>query len=112
MKVLIVDDNEKVRLLIREYLPPTFDEVFECGDGATALALYREYLPNWVLMDWQMPVLDGISTVRRLIAEFPGARICMVSAFNSADIRSAALAVGAIDFVLKDNLLELEAILS
>ena len=112
MKVLIVDDNQPVRLLLREYLPSSVDEVFECGDGGKAIALYRKHLPDWVLMDWEMPKMDGITATRAIIAEFPQANICMVSAFDEADIRNAALSAGACNFVLKDNLAELEAILA
>jgi CheY-like chemotaxis protein len=111
MKVLIVDDNQPVRLLLREYLPPSVNEVFECGDGSKAVALYRKHLPDWVLMDWEMPEMDGITATRAIIAEFPQAHICMVSAFDDADIRTAALSAGACEFVLKDNLSELEIIL-
>lgn len=111
MKVLIVDDNQPVRLLLREYLPPSVDEVFECGDGDKAIALYRKHLPDWVLMDWEMPEMDGITATRAILAEFPQANICMVSAFDEADIRTAALSAGACEFVLKDNLAALEAIL-
>ena len=111
MKVLIVDDNQQVRLLLRDHLPPSVDEIFECGDGDRAVALYRRHLPDWVLMDWEMPKMDGITAIRAIIAEFPQANICMVSAFDEADIRSAALSAGARQFVLKDNLFELEAIL-
>ncbi|MBS1811231.1 MAG: response regulator transcription factor [Acidobacteria bacterium] len=111
MKVLIVDDNQPVRLLLRDYLPPSVDEVFECGDGGNAIALYRKHLPDWVLMDWEMPKMDGITATREIIAEFPQANICMVSAFDEAEIRTAALSAGACEFVLKDNLAELEAIL-
>ncbi|MFN7928984.1 MAG: response regulator transcription factor [Blastocatellia bacterium] len=111
MKVLIVDDNQPVRLLLREYLPPTVDEVLECGDGDKAVALYRKHLPDWVLMDWEMPKMDGITATREIIAEFPQANICMVSSFDEAEIRTTALSAGARDFVLKDNLAELEAIL-
>ena len=94
MKVLIVDDNQQVRLLLRDYLPPSVDEIFECGDGDKAVALYRKHLPDWVLMDWVMPNMDGITAIREIIAEFPQANICMVSAFDEADIRTAALADG------------------
>jgi len=111
MKVLIVDDNQPVRLLLREYLPSSVDEIIECGDGGKAIALYRKHRPDWVLMDWEMPEMDGITATRTIIAEFPQANICMVSAFDEADIRNAALSAGACDFVLKDNLAELEAIL-
>lgn len=112
MKVLIVDDNREVRTLLRDYLPGTDNEVYECGDGDEAFALYQRHRPDWVLMDWEMPRMDGITAIREIIAEFPQARICMVSTFDEAQIREEALSAGAIGFVLKDNLSELEAILT
>jgi CheY-like chemotaxis protein len=111
MKVLIVDDNEKVREVVRDYLPVEVDEIFECADGSEAFALYRKHLPDWVLMDWQMPRKDGITAIREIISEFPEANICMVTAFDSEDLRDEAFRAGASGFVLKDNLFDLEAIL-
>ena len=111
MKVLIVDDNEKVRLLLRDHLPPTADEVYECADGDQALLLFRRYLPDWILMDWEMPKMDGLTAIREIIAEFPKANICMVTAFNDEDLRSEAFAAGASGFVAKTNLFELETML-
>ncbi len=111
MKVLIVDDNEKVREVVRDYLPAEADEIFECADGDEALAFYRRHLPDWVLMDWEMPKTDGIAAIREIIAEFPEANICMVTAFDDEDIRTEEFRAGASGFVLKDNLFELEAIL-
>jgi CheY-like chemotaxis protein len=111
MKVLIVDDNEKVREVVRDYLPVEVDEIYECADGGLAFALYQKHRPDWVLMDWEMPNMDGIAAIREIIAEFPKANICMVTAFNDEDIRAQAFSAGASGFVLKDNLSELEAIL-
>ena len=109
MKVLIVDDNEKVRELVRDYLPASVREIYECADGIEALAIYQKHLPDWVLMDWEMPEMNGITAIREIIAKFPEANICMVTAFDDAEIRTEALAAGASGFVLKDNLFELEA---
>ncbi|MBK7708100.1 MAG: response regulator transcription factor [Acidobacteria bacterium] len=112
MKVLIVDDNQKVRALLRDYLPDSVNEVHECADGLRALPEFRKHLPDWVLMDWEMPRQNGINAIRQIIAEFPDARICMVTAFDDEEIRREAFAVGARGFVLKDNLFELEEILA
>lgn len=112
MKVLIVDDNEQVRLLLRDHLPATADEVYECADGCEAISLFEKHRPDWVLMDWEMPRMDGITATREIIAAFPQANICMVTAFNDEDIRTEALLAGARGFVVKDSLFELAAILS
>jgi two-component system chemotaxis response regulator CheY len=111
MKVLIVDDNEKVREVVRDYLPVEVDEIYECADGSEALAFYRKHQPDWVLMDWEMPRTDGITAIRAIIREFPDANICMVTAFDDAEIRAEAFRAGALRFVLKDNLFELETLL-
>jgi len=111
MKVLIVDDNRQVRQLLRDFLPDSFDEIYECNDGNQAFALYRIHRPEWVLMDWEMPIMNGITAMREIIAEFPKANICMVTAFNDEEIRAEALSAGASGFVTKNRLLELETIL-
>ena len=102
---------EKVREVVRDYLPVQVKEIYECTDGCEAFALYRQHLPDWVLMDWEMPKTDGITAIREIISEFPEANICMVTAFDSEDLRDEAFRAGASGFVLKDNLFELEAIL-
>jgi two-component system chemotaxis response regulator CheY len=112
MKVLIVDDNARVRLLLRDHLPSTVEEVHECDDGIDALASYRRHRPDWVLMDWEMPGMDGIQAIRDIVAVFPAARICMVTAFGDDELREEALAAGARGVVVKSRLFELEAILA
>ncbi len=110
MKILIVDDNEQVRNLLRDYLPTSFDEIYECSDGGDAFLFFKQHQPDWVLMDWEMPKMNGITAIRQIIAEFPKANICMVTAFDDEEIRTEAFAAGASGFVLKDNLFELEDI--
>jgi CheY-like chemotaxis protein len=112
MKVLIVDDNEQVRLLLRDYLPPSADEVYECVDGDEAFASYQRHRPDWVLMDWDMARMDGITAIREIMAAFPTARICMVTAFGDEELRAEALAAGARGVVAKSRLFELASVLA
>ena len=111
MNVLIVEDNSLMRAMMRETVSEFADVITECGDGAEACSLYKKYRPDWVLMDWQMPKMDGITATREIIGEFPKANICLVTAFDNEAIRAEARQAGASRFVLKDNLFELEAIL-
>ena len=112
MKVLVADDNTRVRELLREYLPSSTDEVLECADGDQAVALFREHRPDWVLIDWEMPRMNGVTAIREIVAEFPKANICLVTAFADEDLRAEALAAGATGFVVKDNLSELRTVFS
>jgi two-component system, NarL family, response regulator DegU len=111
MKVLIADDNRNVRRLIQDYLPESVEEVFECGDGQEVCRLYEEHRPDWVLMDWEMPEIDGITAISRIIARYPQAKICMVTAYSDDALKKKAFRAGAKDFVLKDNLEDLEDVL-
>jgi two-component system, chemotaxis family, chemotaxis protein CheY len=111
MKVLIVDDNAEIRQLLREYLPASASDVYECSDGSEAMSSFREHRPDWVLMDQGMPLVDGVTAIREIIAEFPKANICMVTALDDEDLRAEALAAGASGFVVKDSLYQIEGIL-
>jgi NarL family two-component system response regulator LiaR len=111
MKVLIVDDNEKIRELVREYLPASVDQIYECADGSEAFALYEKYLPDWVLMDISMKEVDGITATRQIIAAFPQARIVIVTDYNEGELRRAAYEAGASQYVVKENLLYILEIL-
>jgi two-component system, NarL family, response regulator DegU len=112
MKVLVVDDNQQFREFLRDYLPDSVDEIYECADGNQALTFYREFLPEWVLMDWQMPETDGITATRELIANYPDAKICLVTTYDDEVLRAEAREAGAVRFVLKKNLVELPEILA
>ena len=112
MKVLIVDDNEKIRELVREYLPSSVDEIYECADGSEAFALYERHLPDWVLMDIQMKDVDGIKATRQIIAAYPKARIIIVTDHNDGELRQAAHEAGASQYVVKENLLFILEILT
>lgn len=109
--LLIVDDNAEMRRLIRILVEDLVDELFECNDGVAAVAAYREHHPEWVLMDIQMKDGDGLVATRRITDAFPEAKIVIVTHFAGARMQEAARQAGAIDFVSKDNLLEVRRFL-
>ena len=109
MTILIVDDNPGVRRLIRRAASEIADSIMECEDGADSLAAYQEHCPDVVLMDIEMARMDGISATRRLMGEYPDAKVMMVTDYDDEELRAAAREAGACAYALKHNLTELSA---
>ncbi len=112
MKILIVDDNFEIRQMMRSFLQDLTDEFRECEDGCEALDSYRGFLPDWVLMDWEMNVMDGITATKQIVAKFPEANILIVTQYDDAELKEAADEAGASGFILKDELISLRQIIS
>lgn len=112
LKIMIVDDHAGFRELMRSYFPPPRFEVTECAGGSGALAEYRRFRPDWVLMDCEMKDLDGMAATRRIRAEFPEARVLIVTEHPDATLSAAAAAAGARGLIAKDNLAEVRRFLT
>ncbi len=111
MNILIVEDNRPIRQMIRTLIAPLAEEIYECSDGAAALELYVRFHPDWVLMDIDLPHVDGLTAVRLIIAEYPDAKILMVTNYDDKDMRQAADEAGARGFILKENLIAVRSFL-
>ncbi len=111
MSILIVEDNEPMRQMIKKLVGDLTEGFTECGDGAQALEAYRQDRPDWVLMDIKMKEMDGLMATRQIKAAFPEARVIVVTGYDDARLREAAHAAGACAYVHKENLLELRQIL-
>ena len=109
MRVLIVDDNEQARWMIKHYLRELSNEFRECEDGAEALQAYAEFHPDWVLMDWEMKQVGGLAATQNIIEKFPDAQILIVTNYDENDLRQAANEAGAAGFILKDDLVRLQS---
>ena len=112
MILLIADDHAEMRRTIRTVVEDLASTIFECADGAAAVAAYREHRPDWVLMDVKMDGMDGLAATRAIRKSDPAARVVIVTANGDEQSRADALAAGASAFVAKQNLLELTALLS
>jgi CheY-like chemotaxis protein len=111
MKVLIVEDSKQMRRTIKSSIEDLADHLYECADGANALAEYARRRPDWVLMDIMMPGVDGLTATRQLKAAFPDARIVMVTSCDEQSLRDEARLAGAHGYVLKENLQDLRKFL-
>jgi len=104
IKILLVDDQPLFREGLRTLLSvhPDFDVVGEAGDGAEAIRLVRTLRPSVVLMDLQMPVLDGVTATRRLHEELPECRVIVLTTFDDDEMVFDGLRAGAVGYLLKD----------
>jgi DNA-binding NarL/FixJ family response regulator len=103
IRVLLVDDEEDIRLLLRRYLSSDdrFEVVAEATNGEEALARCGEIAVDVVVLDLHMPVLDGIATLPRLRAECPEVEVAVFTAFGDDARRWEAERLGAAAFISK-----------
>ncbi len=111
MVFLIVDDNSDARKIIREILGGKNNKIFECSDGQQAIELYKTYKPDWVLMNIKMQNIDGITATKKIIKEFPNAKVIIMTSYNNTYLKINAEKAGAKAFVLKDSLITLNSII-
>ena len=111
MKLLVVDDNAEMRRLIISIVRDLADEIAECADGADALAIYKKFQPDLVLMDLKMPQVDGITASLQIIGEFPNANICVVTDYADEKTKEAARLSGVSNYVVKENLFDIREII-
>jgi DNA-binding NarL/FixJ family response regulator len=104
VRVLVVDDQPVVRAGFAAIIDaePDLAVVAGAGDGAEAVRLAVRHAPDVILMDIRMPGMDGLTAIRELAAHGVGARILVLTTFQSDEYVFAALRDGASGFLLKD----------
>ena len=112
MKILIADDDARMRQMVKQIEAGLASEICEAGDGREAVAVCAAQRPDWVLMDFRMKPLDGLHATAEIKARFPGTRVAIVSQYDDAELRAEALRAGACAYVLKEDLHELPGILT
>ncbi len=99
--VLVVDDEEEVRSLLVEFLSEQGYSTFTAGDGLEGIRQASAHDPDIVLLDYDMPELDGMNTLAAIKAVAPETKIIMVSGLSSIERARETLSRGAVDFVVK-----------
>lgn len=105
IQIMIVDDYKEWRLRLRSFLEPLpgFRVVAEAADGVEAVEKAAQLLPDIVLLDIGMPLLNGIEAAPRIRRASPQSGIIFLTQENDSDIRTAALATGAAAYLLKST---------
>ena len=103
MKILIVEDDEKSLYLVRFLLEKAGFTVVEAGDGEEALEKAAEETPNLILMDMQLPKLDGYEATRRIKADARLRQIPVIAltAYAMKGDREKTLAAGCLSYIEK-----------
>ncbi|RUT29190.1 response regulator transcription factor [Paenibacillus zeisoli] len=107
VKVMIVDDHDMVRMGLKTYLmlDPRFQVIAEASDGQQAVdrltGTEGGVMPDLILMDLMMPVMNGAEATKALLARFPNLKIVILTSFLEDDLVVKAIEAGAVSYVLK-----------
>jgi len=105
IKVVLADDHAVVRHGLRFMLEqrPDIQVVGECGDGAWALELVTELLPDVALLDLLMPTMDGVAATREVKRLVPSTQIIILTSYYEDEHIFSAIKAGALSYLLKDS---------
>jgi len=101
-RVLIVDDSTTMRRIVSQQLKSEAYEI--CGEGSNgqeAIDLYKQLRPDVVTMDINMPVLDGLASLKAILEHDRNARVVMLTSEGQKDIVMTAISAGAKGYVVK-----------
>lgn len=109
IRVLLVDDTEDIRVLLRLNLERDgrFEIVGEAEDGAEAVDLAGSTQPDAIVLDLAMPGMDGFEAIPQIRAVSPQTRIAVLSAFDASQMKKKALALGAHSYLEKSRGIDL-----
>ena len=101
-KIFIVDDEPELRQGIRAFIQPRFDcDILEAGNAQEVLEKLKTDQPDLILLDIKMPGISGLDIIADIKKLSPASRVVIVSAWNSSEVMSKAVAIGAEDCISK-----------
>lgn len=103
-KIVIIDDHQLFREGVKRILEfeKSFQVVAEGDDGSEALGLVQEYLPDVVIMDINMPQMNGVEATRELVEKYPDTKVIILSIHDDENYVTHALKTGACGYLLKE----------
>jgi len=106
-RVLIADDEPHIRSLISLIVASLGAEVVgEATDGEQALSMYKQFSPDMVLLDINMPKVDGISVLKQIMALNPRTLVVMLTSLNALETVKECIDSGAWNYILKNTTAE------
>lgn len=106
MRILIIDDSKSVQKLVSWRLKNRGYEIVGTGsDGNEGVELFKEMLPDLMLLDITMPNKDGRECLKEVLTINPKAKVVMLSALGSPDMIEECLKIGAIAFIDKNKMM-------
>jgi len=104
IRVILADDHPVVRdgLAAMVNQQPDMEVVAEAGDGAAAIELYAQHLPDVMVLDLRMPKCDGVTVVQHVLERYPKARLLIMTTYDGDEDIFRCLSQGAKGYLLKD----------
>ncbi|MFP7754387.1 sigma-54-dependent transcriptional regulator [Thermodesulfobacteriota bacterium B35] len=111
-KILVIEDEERMRRLLELVLADAGYQVQGAADGQSGIGIWHRWRPDVVVSDLKMPRMDGLEVLRFRNREFPGVPLVLLTAFGTVDTAVAAMKEGAFDYLTKpvDNNRVLEVV--
>ena len=103
LRMVVADDEPHMRVYLRSLAKSISAKIVgEASNGEEAVRLFRENRPDVLLLDLNMPVKSGEEAMGEILAEFPDAKIIVLSAVADREIVGKCCDIGAVNFILKD----------
>ncbi len=105
IRILIADDQAIVRdgLKLMISLEADFQVVALADNGKQAIELAEQHTPDIILMDINMPIVDGVSATTKILSQYPTIKVLILTTYDTEDSLADALAAGACGYLLKDT---------